>query len=409
MKKTAITLSIFISSLVFSQTWNTTGNSGTNPTTNFIGTTDNQSLVFKINNAEKMRLTANGRLVFFNNNSQTFSNNLYIGGGNEIASNNAGGVNWGNVAVGLGSMNANTTGNANTALGFNSLASNTSGSANTAIGINSMKLFNLSGSGSNVAIGTNSLGDVIFGLENTAIGSNALRATGSNSSYTLSGNSVIGHIALVNLTKGSFNTVLGRGGFYNLKEGDNNICIGYNCAASNVVKANNSIFIGSNITASNTTPSNELNIGNWIFGDNGKISIGGRANFTCSDCTDYSLFVKNGIKAEKVKVDIASANGWADYVFKKDYQLQTLEEVEKHITDKGHLPNVPSAKEVEANGINVAEMDAKLLEKIEELTLYSIEQNKQIKKLQEENSELKKQSEKIEKLEKMLLEITSKK
>jgi hypothetical protein len=135
----------------------------------------------------------------------------------------------------------------------------------------------------------------------------------------------------------------------------------------------------------------------------------GNANFACSDCSEYSLFVKNGIRAEKVKVDIASQNGWADYVFKKDYSLKSLEEVEKHINEKGHLPNVPSAKEVVENGINVAEMDAKLLEKIEELTLYSIEQNKQIKKLQEENSELKKQAEKIENLERVLLELTSKK
>ena len=72
-------------------------------------------------------------------------------------------------------------------------------------------------------------------------------------------------------------------------------------------------------------------------------------------------------------------------------------------------PLVPSAEEVAKNGINVAEMDAKLLEKIEELTLYSIEQNKQIKKLQEENSELKRQSERIERIEKMLLELTPKK
>lgn len=147
---------------------------------------------------------------------------------------------------------------------------------------------------------------------------------------------------------------------------------------------------------------------------NGKTGIG-TTNFNCSDCANYRLFVKDGIKTEKVKVDIASANGWADYVFKKDYTLKTLEEVEEHIKEKGHLPNVPSAKEVEADGINVAEMDAKLLEKIEELTLYSIEQNKkskeqeiQIKKLQEENTELQKHAVRLEKLEKMILEMQSK-
>lgn len=94
------------------------------------------------------------------------------------------------------------------------------------------------------------------------------------------------------------------------------------------------------------------------------------------------------IFAKEVEV---KANVWADYVFNKDYQLLNLEEVEKHINKNGHLPNIPSAKEVIEKGINVAQMDAKLLEKIEELTLYSIEQNKQLKSQSEEINELKKQ------------------
>ncbi|AZA81757.1 cell wall anchor protein [Chryseobacterium lactis] len=104
-------------------------------------------------------------------------------------------------------------------------------------------------------------------------------------------------------------------------------------------------------------------------------------------------FLNNGIakfdgKIHAKEVEV-KANVWADYVFKKDYQLKSLEEVEKHIAEKGHLPNIPSADEVMEKGINVAEMNTKLLEKIEELTLYSIEQNKQLKS----------QSDKIEKLE----------
>lgn len=136
---------------------------------------------------------------------------------------------------------------------------------------------------------------------------------------------------------------------------------------------------------------------------NGKVLIGTSWNNTalsaCNDCNEYRLFVKDGIKTEKVKIEVPSTNGWADYVFKKGYQLKSLEEVEQHIEEKGHLPNIPSAEEVVKNGINVAEMDAKLLEKIEELTLYSIEQNKQLKS----------QSEKIEQLEKQLESILSEK
>jgi len=102
------------------------------------------------------------------------------------------------------------------------------------------------------------------------------------------------------------------------------------------------------------------------------------------------------IFAKEVEV---KANVWADYVFKKDYKLNTLEEVENHIQKNGHLPNIPSEKEILKNGINVAEMNAKLLEKIEELTLYSIEQNKKLKA----------QSEKVEKMEKQLEKLLSEK
>jgi len=119
---------------------------------------------------------------------------------------------------------------------------------------------------------------------------------------------------------------------------------------------------------------------------NGKVAIG--TSQLDSD-PNFLLYVKKGIKAEQVKVEIASANGWADYVFNKSYKLNALEEVEKHIEEKGHLPNIPSAEEVKKNGINLGEMDAKLLEKIEELTLYVIQLNKDVKKLEEENKQLK--------------------
>ena len=82
MKKTLLSIVVLICGSFSAQTWNTTGNSGTNPTTNFIGTTDNQSLVFKTNNVEKMRISTNGRLVFFNLNSSSsyYGKNLFIGG-----------------------------------------------------------------------------------------------------------------------------------------------------------------------------------------------------------------------------------------------------------------------------------------------------------------------------------------
>lgn len=91
-------------------------------------------------------------------------------------------------------------------------------------------------------------------------------------------------------------------------------------------------------------------------------------------------------------------NIWADYVFKKEYHLPTLQDVEKHIIKNGHLPDIPSEKEALQNGINIGEFQIKLLQKIEELTLYSIEQNK---KILEQNS-------KIDTLQKQLQEVLSK-
>ncbi|PWL39605.1 hypothetical protein DKG77_01870 [Flagellimonas aquimarina] len=78
--------------------------------------------------------------------------------------------------------------------------------------------------------------------------------------------------------------------------------------------------------------------------------------------------------AEEIKVE----TGWADYVFKENYDLPTLEEVEKHIQEKGHLINIPSAEEVEENGIQLGKMNKLLLEKIEELTLYTLQQQEEM-------------------------------
>ena len=102
---------------------------------------------------------------------------------------------------------------------------------------------------------------------------------------------------------------------------------------------------------------------------------------------DEKLTVKGRIHAEEVKVDLSVPG--PDYVFKKGYDLKSLEEVQEHIRAKGHLPNIPSAQEMEKNGVELGLMNMKLLEKIEELTLYTIEQQKRIQHLEKENETLK--------------------
>lgn len=108
----------------------------------------------------------------------------------------------------------------------------------------------------------------------------------------------------------------------------------------------------------------------------------GSVGINTSSTGSHKLAVGGSIGANEVKVEVGS---WSDFVFEESYNLPTLEEVEKHIKVKGHLKDIPSAKEVKENGIYLGVMDSKLLQKIEELTLYVIEQQKMINALKAEN------------------------
>jgi trimeric autotransporter adhesin len=107
-------------------------------------------------------------------------------------------------------------------------------------------------------------------------------------------------------------------------------------------------------------------------------------NVTTPSIGSYKLYVEQGILTEKLKVAVKTSASWSDYVFEPGYKLKSLSEVEAFVKANKHLPGVPSASAMVANGLDVATMDAKLLEKIEELTLYMIE-------IKKENEQLKKQ------------------
>lgn len=87
------------------------------------------------------------------------------------------------------------------------------------------------------------------------------------------------------------------------------------------------------------------------------------------------LEVNGTIKTKEVNI---TATGWSDYVFLPEYKLMPLGEVENFIRENGHLPNIPSEAVVMENGVNLGEINAKLLEKVEELTLYLIEQQREL-------------------------------
>ena len=118
----------------------------------------------------------------------------------------------------------------------------------------------------------------------------------------------------------------------------------------------NSIYINAlgNIGLGTTTPGAKLAV-------NGKI-----------DCKEIEVFL----------------GGWPDFVFDDDYNMKSLAEVECYINEHKHLPGVPSEKEVLSNGNNLGEMDAILMQKIEEITLYLIQQDKEIEALKVENQRL---------------------
>jgi cytoskeletal protein CcmA (bactofilin family) len=125
------------------------------------------------------------------------------------------------------------------------------------------------------------------------------------------------------------------------------------------------------------------------LGDN--LLVNGSVGIGTNKVNGYKLSVNGKIRASgDIKVYLESE--WSDFVFEKNYKLRTLQEVEQYISKHGHLPDMPSAEAVKKNGIDLGAMDAKLLQKIEELTLYVIEMKKENEVLKKEVNALKSKS-----------------
>ncbi|NHF58989.1 hypothetical protein FK220_006540 [Flavobacteriaceae bacterium TP-CH-4] len=239
-------------------------------------------------------------------------------------------------------------------------------------------------------------------------------------------NTFVGHNAGRNNVSGNNNLFIGQGAGRNLVDGNRNVFLGPN--AGNDASGSRNVFIGFQ-AGSSETGNNMLIINNndantpLVYGNfgsgqlaintttmpagtaltvggnalvdgalttNGKLSIG-----TTIDDPDYQLTVKGAIHVQEVKVDLLGAIA-PDYVFYEDYDLNTLQEVADFIAKEGHLPNIPSAKEMEEVGLHLKEMNLKLLEKIEELTLYLIDQNKTLEEQKITNGKLHKRLQKLE-------------
>jgi hypothetical protein len=132
---------------------------------------------------------------------------------------------------------------------------------------------------------------------------------------------------------------------------------------------------------------------------NGDLGIPGNLSLGTTDSKGYKLAVNGNMIANSVTVKMYP---WADFVFKKEYNLRSLPEVKAYIDKNHHLPEIPSELEVIKNGLDLGQMNKLLMQKVEELTLYLLEQHQQIETLKKENSAAQSHEERLKKLEKQL-------
>jgi trimeric autotransporter adhesin len=248
--------------------WNITGNAGTSSTTNFLGTTDNVPLSFRVNNINAGKIDhilQNTLFGYFSGNSLAAGaiNNTGLGQYSLFGTTTG----TANTAIGSSSLFTNTTGSGNTSIGFATLNSNTTGNNSVAIG-NAAMYKNTTGL-DNVGIGNGSLYSNATGNYNIGIGSGSLftNTTGSQntglgygalySSTTSNNNVAMGYGAMFSISTGAQNVSLGSGALYNITTGSNNSILGSNTGMGITTGVNNTI-IGANVTALPAALSNNI-------------------------------------------------------------------------------------------------------------------------------------------------------
>ncbi|MBK7391612.1 MAG: hypothetical protein IPI23_21830 [Bacteroidetes bacterium] len=268
--------------------WRLTGNTGTNSTTNFVGTTDAQDLAFRVNNIQKMKLFQKGRLELIGDSPD--SSTIYIGknaglnnlGGSSIFIGKETGLNSSgslNTMVGVRAGRANTSGYENVFIGFQAGLSNTVGRENTFIG---------RGAGqSNTISNTNVFVGNAAGASNTVSGSNTMVGSDAGSLSTGGANSFFGNRAGSGNTTGGSNTYLGTDVAFFSTIGNGNTFVGKSAGAGNLTGSNISLLgINSNVTTANLTnataigansrvgASNTIILGDTTPANRSKVGIG---------------------------------------------------------------------------------------------------------------------------------------
>ncbi len=418
--------------------WELTGNAGTDPSNNFMGTTDNSDLLFRVNNVEKLRLKTNGALEPLN-----CGNSVFIGEGAGVNDDLVGNE---STFVGFYAGNSNTLGTYNTAIGSHCLFNSTTGHKNTAVGERALYnnggnyniamgckplYYNTLGSNniaigrtalhynttgySNIAIGGNSMNHNTSGIENVAVGRDALLR--DTSGY---GNTAVGGYSLNLTTNGYRNTAFGQYALYSNETGNYNTAVGYSSGPTAVPGSydlvnTTAIGNGSTVTASNTihlgnTSITEISghVGFSTYSDkrfkkNVKENIKG-LDFILKlkpvsyqwDITKLDKFLGNDKKVQEDESLIESRKKQEQIVY-SGFLAQDVEKVVRETAGNFSGVVVPQ-NENSLYSIRYAEFVVPLVKAVQELDGKIDEQQEIINKLQKENNELKEFQKDIEEI-----------